>query len=135
MSEETNDTKITSVEKSKDPRRVEAGKKLGAISRQAKEKKASGAGKVEAEFGVPTFDPFTAIGIVGVVGMVAYYGYCGCYRSSKESPKESQVVQAKQANREDCEAQVVRESPEKRKSPARKELDTLDFFFLSINEF
>ena len=33
--------KITSVEKAKDPRRVEAGKKLGAISRQAKEKKAS----------------------------------------------------------------------------------------------
>ena len=32
--------KITSVEKPKNPKRVEAGKRLGAISRQAKEKKA-----------------------------------------------------------------------------------------------
>ena len=32
--------KITSVVKTKDPRRVEAGKRLGMISKQAKEKKA-----------------------------------------------------------------------------------------------
>ena len=32
--------KITSVEKTKDPRRVEAGRKRSAISKQAKEKKA-----------------------------------------------------------------------------------------------
>ena len=37
MSEES---KITSVEKVKDPRRVEAGKRLGMISKQAKERKA-----------------------------------------------------------------------------------------------
>ena len=33
------DGKITSVVKTKDPRRVEAGKRLGMISKQAKEKK------------------------------------------------------------------------------------------------
>ena len=37
MSEEP---KITSVEKTKDPRRVEAGKRLAMISKQAKERKA-----------------------------------------------------------------------------------------------
>ena len=36
MSEET---KITAVEKTKDPKKVEAGKKLVAMSKQAKEKK------------------------------------------------------------------------------------------------
>ena len=45
MSEESKTTnsqneKITSVVKTKDPRRVEAGKRLGMISKQAKEKKA-----------------------------------------------------------------------------------------------
>ena len=41
MSEESKTTeKITSVEKVKDPRRVEAGKRLGMISKQAKERKA-----------------------------------------------------------------------------------------------
>ena len=74
------DVKITSAEKVKDPRRVEAGKKLGAISRQAKEKKASGNGsvrEVESEFQISNLanvDPLTAIGVVGVIGMVAYYG-------------------------------------------------------------
>ena len=122
---ETKDIKITSAEKVKDTKRVEVGKKLGAISRQAKEKKASENGstcKVESEFKLPTFDPLTAIGVVGVVGMVAYYGYCGRYRSSKESsqesPKDSPQVLKAQA------------SPEKRKtqkSPVmRRELDTLD---------
>ena len=41
--------KITSVEKTKDPRRVEAGKKLGAISRQAKERKASEARQTQKQ--------------------------------------------------------------------------------------
>ena len=44
MSEESKTTdsqneKITSAVKTKDPRRVEAGKRLGMISKQAKEKK------------------------------------------------------------------------------------------------
>ena len=113
MSEETKDTKITSVEKSKDPRRVEAGKKLGAISRQAKEKKMHGK-KVEAGFEPPTLDPSTiAVGIAGVVGMVVYYYYRSS-QSSKEAPKE---------NRENREEQA---EPAKQASPLRRELDTLD---------
>ena len=39
MSEET--VKITSVTKTKDPKRVEAGKRLAVISREAKQKKAN----------------------------------------------------------------------------------------------
>ena len=103
------DTKITSVEKPKDPRRVEAGKRLGAISRQAKEKKIDEK-NVEAEFESPTINPLTAIGIVCVVGMVAYYGY----KSSKKSPQDKEVVreefpQAKEVVRE--AEQVKRKSP------------------------
>ena len=116
MSEETKETKITSVEKAKDPRRVEAGKKLGAISRQAKEKKMHEK-KVE-EFELPTFDSSTiAVGIAGVVGMVVYYGYYGRYKSS--SPKEDHTVV--QADREDREEPARPET-----TPLRRELDTLD---------
>ena len=121
MSEETKETKdikITRVEKAKDPRRVEAGKKLGAISRQAKEKKMHEK-KVE-EFELPTFDSSTiAVGIAGVVGMVVYL-YHKSSSSSKESPNE---------DREDhLVVREDREEPAKQvsKVPARKELDTLD---------
>ena len=85
------DTKITSAEKPKDPKRVEAGKKLGAMSRQAKEKKASEAKgpkdrEVESGFYLPNVDPLTAVGVVGVIGGVAYYGY---NNFSKEPSKKS----------------------------------------------
>ena len=114
------DVKITSVEKAKDPRRVEAGKKLGAISRQAKEKKMHEK-KVE-EFELPTFDPSTiAVGIAVGVGMVVYYyGYYGCYKSS--SPKEGHtVVHVVRENREE-----PNQTPQVSKAPVRKELDTLE---------
>ena len=114
------DTKITSAEKVKDPRRVEAGKKLGAISKQAKEaKRSSGNGsirEVESGFQLPNVDPLTAIGVVGVVGMVVYYGY---YRHCKD--------------REDRENREEREDPAQAVEPVKAEaapvfrqLDTLD---------
>ena len=120
---ETKDIKITSAEKTKDPRRVEAGKKLGAIWKQAKEKKASesGASKVESQFKIPSFDPLTAIGVVGVVGvvgMVMYYGYC---KHSKEpvsaKPQSCEPAQAKQAETP---------APASEAKPVLKQLDTLD---------
>ena len=67
------DDKITSVEKSKDPKKVESGKKLGAVSKQAKEKKASDREireNREVQFYLPNVDPLTAVGVVGVIGMV-----------------------------------------------------------------
>ena len=50
MSEESKTTgKITSVVKTKDPRRVEAGKRLGMISKQAKERKLAQMREASAE--------------------------------------------------------------------------------------
>ena len=114
---EVKDDKITSVEKTKNPKRVEAGKKLGAISRQAKEaKEAKGASEASAASGVviPTFDPLTAVGVVGVIGMIVYYGYNNSKESPKESPKEENQA-------ESVTPQVVVAKPAK-----RKELDSLD---------
>ena len=96
MSEETKDVKITSAEKVKDPRRVEAGKKLGAMSRQAKEKKASELKEPkdrEVEFYFPNVDPLTVVGVVGIIGMVAYYGYNNL--SKKPSEDREPAKQAK----------------------------------------
>ena len=75
------EAKITSVEKVdhvKDPKRVEAGKRLAAMSKQAKDKKA-----VERlsqkmsndEFQIPEVNPLALVGVVGVVGAVVYYKY------------------------------------------------------------
>ena len=115
---ETKDIKITSAEKVKDPRRVEAGKKLGAISKQAKEKKASGNGsihEVESEFKIPSFDPLTAIGVVGVVGMVVYYGYCKHSKDHENPASEAEAVPAQAAP-----------ASEAKPKPVLKQLDTLD---------
>ena len=85
MSEDNkDDVKITTVEKVKDPKKVEAGKKLAAMSKQAKEKKASEASNREAikkasedEFCIPNvdIDPLVAVGFVGVLGLVVYYKF------------------------------------------------------------
>ena len=88
MSEESKTTeKITSVEKVKDPRRVEAGKRLGMISKQAKEKKLAQMREASAELkagvgetsdwfsNVLVSSPVVSIGFVGLVGFVLYYGY------------------------------------------------------------
>ena len=100
------DTKITSTEKPKDPKRVEAGKKLGTMSRQAKEKKASEAKEPkghESEFCLPNVDPLTAVGVVGVVGVVAYYGYNNFYRKPSKDTADHTVVPVvhEPADRED----------------------------------
>ena len=83
MTEDVKDAKITTVEKVKDPKKVEAGKKLAAISRQAKEKKAQlvseqSATNQQAEFQLPNVSSYNAlavVGAVGVVGMIVYYTY------------------------------------------------------------
>ena len=87
MSEESKTTeKITSVEKVKDPRRVEAGKRLGMISKQAKERKAlrereqsAVKAKEKNDDWFPPINsigsPVVGIGFVGLVGLALYYGY------------------------------------------------------------
>ena len=98
MSEESKDVKITSVEKTKDPRRVEADKKLGAISRQAKERKAqkqveeakegSYVGVDKSEFSTLAA-VFAAAAVIGVI-VINYRS--PSKESSKESPKEDHTV-------------------------------------------
>ena len=99
------EVKITSVEKVKDPKRVEAGKKLAAMSKQAKEKKAidnlSQKMSID-EFQIPSINPLAVVGVVGVVGMVVYYKY---FNTTK--PVELTVTPQKE-------------------EPKRRELDTLD---------
>ena len=119
------DIKITSAEKVKDPKRVEAGKKLGAISRQAKEKKASGNGsvrEVESEFQLPNVDPLTAIGVVGVIGVVAYYGY---YKHREGSKSLAEAVESVSEPSEPAEPKEVVETPAEKPNRVYRQLDTL----------
>ena len=106
------EVKITSVEKVKDPKRVEAGKKLAAMSKQAKEKKAidklSQKMSID-EFQIPSINPLAVVGVVGVVGVVVYYKY---FNNVDAKPVESTTVTP---------------SPkEEKQKPKRRELDTLD---------
>ena len=109
------EVKITSVEKAKDPKRVESGKKLGAMSRQAKEKKASQKIDVE-EFQIPSIDsvnPLAVVGVVGVVGAIVYYKYFNNKNVVDESKSEDPTP--------------TPVSPKEEKpTPKRRELDTLD---------
>ena len=140
MSEES---KITSVVKTKDPRRVEAGKRLGMISKQAKERKAlrlEGARSTtvaqtreqsEAEAKEKNDDwfppigsigsPVVGIGFVGLVGLALYYAYVKKYKTVIGTKGDD----ASHVKTEEAEA--VSEATSKTK-PKRvyKELDTLD---------
>ena len=139
MSEESKTTeKITSVEKVKDPRRVEAGKRLGMISKQAKERKLAQMREASAELkaGVgETSDwfsnalvssPVVGIGFVGLVGFVLYYGYDKVvgynkkYKSSSSDVKDGSKTQNSNPKNE--------ANPDPQVKPKRvyKELDTLD---------
>ena len=141
MSEESKTTeKITSVEKVKDPRRVEAGKRLGMISKQAKERKALREREVKEKnddwlppttlsrslsidsIGSAFGSPVVGIGFVGLVGLALYYaynrvapfGYVKKYKTSASDTKDSPGTQ--------------NSNPENEAKPKRvyKELDTLD---------
>ena len=113
------EAKITSIEKVKDPKRVEAGKRLAAMSKQAKEKKAAERSLQKTsddEFQIPSIDsvnPLAVVGVIGVVGIVVYYKYfCGVKTETVKSevkPKSEVTPKA-----------------EKVEPPKRRELDTLD---------
>ena len=89
--------KITSAVKTKDPRRVEAGKRLGMISKQAKEKKLAQMREISAKQNKASVSetsdwfsntlvssPVVGIGFVGLVGLVLYYGYNKKYKTVSE---------------------------------------------------
>ena len=136
---EGNDVKITTVEKVKDPKKVEAGKKLAAMSKQAKEKKAMEASnresrmeraKQEAEnseskFCFSNVDPLTAVGVVGVLGLVVYHGYD---KFSKKSPNQDEVTTEIENQPSTSEAaKVTKATNAKDVKPKQvyRELDTL----------
>ena len=85
------ETKITTVKKVKNPKRVEQGKRLAAISREAEARKAPERAKVE-ECVENANMLYVAVGVLGVAGL----GY-GVYNlfSKKEEPQQVQVEQPK----------------------------------------
>ena len=115
------ETKITTVEKVKDPRRVEAGKKLGAMSRQAKEKKAVAASEASRvalktdEFSLasfPSVDPLVVVGVVGLAGLVVYYKFIRkspVDKDIEDEPSTSESVKAVQNTQNPKPKRVYRE--------------------------
>jgi hypothetical protein len=87
MSEEQ---RITNVVKEKDPRKVEAGKRLGAISRSAKDKKARQLAEtkpVEEDIREDGYSMITVITGVGVLsGLVCLYF---AYKKDKRAEHET----------------------------------------------
>ena len=129
MSEEP---KITSVEKTiakvKDPRRVEAGKRLGMISKQVKERKArerseaeAKASEVEKNEWFPNASigsPVVGIGFVGLVGLALYFAYVKKYKTVET------VTASESTSESTSKVASAKDNP----MPKRvyKELDTLD---------
>ena len=126
MSEEP---KITSVEKTKDPRRVEAGKRLGMISKQAKERKALERSEVVVDVSGKNEWIFPASGYAGVVlvgaitGLVLYYG--SAYSKKYKTVGTVGTVKSEETGPTGIkdETGTVSETKPKR---VYKELDTLD---------
>ena len=89
MSEEP---KITTVEKVKNPGRVAAGKRLAAISKEAKARKAEERKKAEAECIENSNLLYVTVGVLGVTGL----GY-GVYNFlCKQEPQEPQQQEPQQ---------------------------------------
>ena len=143
MSEESKTTeKITSVEKVKDPRRVEAGKRLGMISKQAKERKALREREQSAVKAKEKNDdwfpnalvssPVVGIGFVGLVGLALYFGYNGVALFEyvkKYKSKGDGLSHVKSLTSDTKDGSGTQNSnPENEVKPKRvyKELDTLD---------
>ena len=93
MSEES---KITTVEKVKNPGRVAAGKRLAAISKEAKARKAEERKKTEEECIGDSNLLFVTVGVLGVIGL----GY-GVYNFlCKQEPQQQQEPQQEQQPQE-----------------------------------
>ena len=116
------EAKITSVEKVKDPKRVEAGRRLAAMSKQAKDKKAVerlSQKMSDDEFQIPTIgsvNPLALVGVVGVVGGVVYYKYF----SEASKTKSEAIIETPESKTLDSPKE------ERSEKPKRRELDTLD---------
>ena len=85
--------KITTVEKIKNPKRVEQGKRLAGISREAKARKAAERAKVE-ECVENANMLYVVVGALGVVGLG--YGVYNFFSKKEERPPPQQQVQVEQ---------------------------------------
>ena len=92
--------KLTTVEKVKNPKHVEQGKRLAAISREAKARKAAERAKVE-ECVENANMLYVVVGALGVVGL-GYGGYN--FFSKKEEPQQQQQVQVEQTRKNNFES-------------------------------
>ena len=94
MSEEH---KITTVEKVKNPGRVAAGKRLAAISKEAKARKAEERKKAEAECTENSNLLYVTVGVLGVTGLGygVYNFLCKQEPQQQEQPQEEQQPQKK----------------------------------------
>ena len=124
MSEEP---KITSVEKTKDPRRVEAGKRLGVISKQAKERKAREQSEAyKAEHDVEKNEwPSPVVGVVfagAITGLILYYTYSKKYRTVETVGASVETVETVGASVKTGTKDETGTKPKR----VYKELDTLD---------
>ena len=123
------EARIASDVETKNPKKVEGGKRLGAVSRQAKVAKAkrladSNSTDQWSEYvDIENIDPLTAVGIVGVIGGVAYYGYL-CYMSKCKKNRESGLSEGLSENPKDS-PKNSEDSPKERKGREYRQLDTL----------
>ena len=97
--------KISTTEKVKNPKRVEQGKRLAAISKEAKARKAAERKKMEEECTENANLLYVSVGTLGVVGL----GY-GAYRFFCKGEEEPQQQG---------------EQPQKEKQPEKKNFDDL----------
>ena len=94
-------TKITTVEKVKNPKRVEQKKRLAAISREAKARKAAEPAKVE-ECVENANMLYVVVGALDVVGL-GYGVYNFFSKKEEQPPQQQQQVQVEQPRKNNFE--------------------------------
>ena len=93
MSEEP---KITTVEKVKNPGRVAQGKRLAAISKEAKARKAEECKKLEEECTGNSNLLYVSVGVLGVIGLgYGTYSFL-CKKEEEPQQQEQRQTQEKQ---------------------------------------
>ena len=91
--------RVTTVKKEKDPRRVEAGKRLAAISKAAKERKLRERIRAERFEGPGWETPWTLLlGVVGTAAAVGSFWYTRRSFESKTETTHTEVVIGKDKN-------------------------------------
>ena len=89
-------SKVTTTEKVKNPKRVEQGKRLAAISKEAKARKAEERKKAEAECIENSNLLYVTVGVLGVTGLG--YGVYNFLCKQEPQQQESQQEQPEKKN-------------------------------------